>query len=128
LPELQLRPHPFRDRDPPDPEPAVPGLRADVREAQEIERLRLTQAPGCPFRGGEPPELDQPGLARVLFQPELREPLPEPGQEPSGVLAILNPTMKSSAYAQPRIMPLEEFRCWSAGTRGSIIWGWLRAF
>ena len=33
---LQLRPHPFRDRDPP-----VPGLPADVREAQEIERLRL---------------------------------------------------------------------------------------
>ena len=46
----QLRPHPFRDRDAPQPEPPAPGLRADVREAQEVERLRLAQTPrraGC---------------------------------------------------------------------------------
>jgi hypothetical protein len=62
-----------------------------VREAQEVERLRLAQAPCRPVAGGEPPELDQPGLTRVQLQPELREPPAQPGQEPLSVLLVLEP-------------------------------------
>ena len=78
----QLRPHPLRDRDTPQPEAPVPGLPADVREAQKVERLRLAQTPRCRSLGGAPPELDQPRLVRVQLQPELREPLAKLGQEP----------------------------------------------
>jgi len=91
LTSFQLRPHPFRDRDAPDPEVPAPGRHADVREAQEAGRLRLARAPCLPVRGGSPPELDQPGLARVQFQPELREPLAELGEEPLSVLTLLEP-------------------------------------
>src|SRR6266852_714214 len=53
LPQLvldlcQLRPHPFRDRDTPHPEAPVPHLRANVREAEEVERLRFPGAPLLP--------------------------------------------------------------------------------
>jgi len=51
---FQLGPHPFRDRDPLQPEPPVPRLRADVREAQEVERLRLALTLGCPGMGRAP--------------------------------------------------------------------------
>ncbi len=88
---FQLRPHPFRDRDALNPEPSAPGRRADVREAQEIERLRLA-GPAClPVPGSVPPELDQPRLTRVQFQPELREPAAQLAQEPVGVLPFLEP-------------------------------------
>jgi hypothetical protein len=96
LPELdfylqQLRPHPFRDRDPLNPEPSAPRHRADVRETQEIERLRLA-GPAClPVPGSVPPELDQPRLARVQFQTELREPAAQLVQEPFRVFLILEP-------------------------------------
>src|SRR5208337_1416601 len=88
---FQLGPHPFRDRDPLQPEPPVPCLRADVREAQEVERLRLALTPGCPVPGGLPPELDQPGLIRVQLQPELREPAAKLVPEPLSVLPVLEP-------------------------------------
>src|SRR2546421_1107281 len=48
----QLRPHPLRDGDTPQPEPPVPRLPADMRKAQEVERLRLTLAPRRPIPGG----------------------------------------------------------------------------
>src|SRR6266705_6053834 len=38
-----------------------------------------------------PPELDQPGLAGVQLQPELREPAAKLCQEPLGVLPVLEP-------------------------------------
>ena len=79
----QLRPHPFRDRDTPHPEPPAAGSGTDVRKAQEVERLRLAQTPTPPVDGGTPPELDQPRLVRVQFQPELRQPLVKLVQEPS---------------------------------------------
>jgi hypothetical protein len=83
---FQLRPHPFRDRDPLHPEPPAPRRRADVREAQETGRLRLA-GPAClPVPGGMPPELDQPRLARVQFQPGLREPAAQLVQEPLSVI------------------------------------------
>ncbi len=77
----QLRPHPFRDRLTRQPEPPGAGLPADVREAEEVERLRLAQTPTSPVDGGEAPELDQPRLVRVQLQPELREPLAKLRQE-----------------------------------------------
>src|SRR5664279_2275105 len=61
----QLRPHPFRDRQPPHPEPPVPHRRANVRESEEVERLRFPLAPRLPIPGGEPPEFDQPRLVGV---------------------------------------------------------------
>ena len=91
LPQLvfdlcQLGPHPLRDRDAPHPEAPVPHLRADMREAEEVERLGFPGAPLLPVRGGEPPELDQPRLAGVQLQPELREPLAQVVQEPARIL------------------------------------------
>jgi hypothetical protein len=62
-----------------------------VREAQEVERLRLTLTPRRPVPGSEPPELDQPGLVRVQLQPELREPLAKLGPEPPRILFMLEP-------------------------------------
>src|SRR6266571_7315540 len=85
----QLRPHPLRDRDAPHPETPVLLLRADVREAEEVERLGLAQAPRPPPPGGEPPELDQARLARMQIQPELREPLAKVVQEPARILVVL---------------------------------------
>ena len=94
----QLRPHPLRDRDAPEHEPSAPGLPADVREAEEVERLRLPEAPRLPVLGGEPPELDQPRLLGMQLQAELREPLAQVGEEPLGVgTDARSPTTKSSA-------------------------------
>ena len=78
----KLGPHPFRVSLPPDPEP--PGLRgrADVHEPQKGERFRFPGTPGCPVAVGMPPELNQPGLVRVQFQPELREPAAKLSEEP----------------------------------------------
>src|SRR5256885_12547961 len=87
----QLRPDPLRDRDALEPEPARPGHRADVRETQEVERLRLAQTPRRPSPGGVPPELDQPRLVQVQLQPELRQPLVKLVQEPPRILLILEP-------------------------------------
>jgi hypothetical protein len=38
---VQLGPHPFLNRDAPQPELSAPALPADVRETKEAERLRL---------------------------------------------------------------------------------------
>src|SRR6266498_5242500 len=79
----QLCPHPFRDRDTPHPETPVSPRRADMREAEEVERLRSPGTPLLPVHGGEPPELDQPRLAGMQLQPELREPLAKIVHEPA---------------------------------------------
>src|SRR6266705_2863647 len=42
-------------------------------------------------KGGMPPELDQPGLAGVQLQPELREPAAKLCHEPLVVLPVLEP-------------------------------------
>src|SRR5450755_830245 len=64
-------------------------LRTNVREPQEIERVRLPVAAPGSILGGEPPELDQPRLLRMQHQPELREPAAKIGQEPLSVVAML---------------------------------------
>src|ERR1035437_3898697 len=75
LPELvldrhELRPDPFRVGLAPDPEPPVPRCRADVREPQEGERLRVPLTPCCPVAGGVPPEIDKPALAGCELRPD----------------------------------------------------------
>src|SRR5262249_25118588 len=51
----------------------------------------LAQAPPSPPLGGEPAKLDQPGLVRVQFQPELRQPLAKLDCEPLGVFPPFKP-------------------------------------
>ena len=74
---VQLDPQPLRFSDALEHETPVVGLRADVREAEEPERLRLVQATLLSSLGGVPAELDQPRLLGRQFQAELREPAGE---------------------------------------------------
>src|SRR5215471_16968491 len=60
---------------------AVSGLAAIVRKAQKVEGLRATLPGSCSARGGEPPELDQPGLALVDRQAELLQPISQCREE-----------------------------------------------
>src|SRR6266542_3397330 len=56
-------------------ETSAPVLRANVREAKEVERLRLAEAARLPSLGGEPSELDQARLLGRQLQTELRDPV-----------------------------------------------------
>ncbi len=47
---MQLGAHPVASRLPPKQEAAAPGAPADMREAQEVERLRLSLSKPCPDR------------------------------------------------------------------------------
>src|SRR5579862_9743269 len=85
----ELGAHPFGVGDPLELEASFLGLRADVREAEELERLRLADSSPLAVRGGGPPELDQPRLVGVQLQSELREPAAKVGPEPLGVLPML---------------------------------------
>ena len=62
-----------------------------MREAEEVERLRLAQTPLCSAPGSTPPKLDQPRLVRMQVQPEPRQPLTKLDQEPPRILFILEP-------------------------------------
>src|SRR6266540_2946970 len=95
---MQLGPHPFRDRDTAKPETPAPGLPADVRKSQEIERLRLAQPARLPPPGGGPPEFDQTRLAGMQFQGELREPLAKVHQEPFRVILDRKSTRLNSSH------------------------------
>src|SRR5436305_9145671 len=53
------------------------------------QRLRLPVATRLASLGGVPSELDQPRLVRMQFQTESREALAEIGEEPLGVLTVL---------------------------------------
>ena len=86
---VQLRLHLLLARDALQLELSGPGLRADVREAQELERLRLRITTAGTVRGGVPPELDQPCLLLGHLQRELRQSFTEIGLEPLGVVAML---------------------------------------
>jgi len=61
----QLRLHPLPDRLPHHREPPTPLLPADVREAEEFERLRLPLVGALPVLGREGPEFHQPRLLGV---------------------------------------------------------------
>ena len=65
---LQLCPHTPADRNALYGKTSVPVFSADVREAQEIESLRLTFPSARSIFFGEPPELNQTRLIWVQFQ------------------------------------------------------------
>ena len=72
----------------PDCEGPVLALPTMMREAQKREGFRFSLAAPFPIEGREPPELDQPCLFRIQFQPELREPLPKCCQEPLRIRSV----------------------------------------
>src|SRR3981081_1639220 len=78
---LQLSSKAFGLRLPLDHELVLPGFGAVVREAQEVEGLRASLPSGGSRVGGEPPELDQPGLALMERQAELQQPVFEIHEE-----------------------------------------------
>src|SRR6266705_2393221 len=94
---LQLRPQPLFDGDAPEPEAPVPGLPANVGEAQELERLRFRETAFLPVLRREAAELDKAGLFRMQlrlnfanrFRRSLRNRFASP--------RCWNPTTKSSA-------------------------------
>src|ERR671910_1322357 len=90
----QLGPHPLRDGLTHQPEVPGLGLPADVREAQEVERLGLADASRLAVAGGEAPELDQPRLVGMQFQAELRHPLAKLSEELPSVTLMLEPGHK----------------------------------
>jgi len=85
----ELGSHPLFAGDAPQREPSAPPGRAQVREAEELKRLGLPEPTGFAVSGGEPSELDQPRLLGVQFQAERREPVAKVGEEPLGVLTVL---------------------------------------
>jgi hypothetical protein len=60
-----------------------------VREAKEGEGLGLPEPTGRPVAGGEAPELDQPRLAGVQLQGELREAFAKVTEELFGITEVL---------------------------------------
>src|ERR1700691_1143228 len=62
-----------------------------MREAEEVEALRLPLAASLAVRTSEASELEQPRLLGVQLELELREPLAELAQEPLGLVAVLAP-------------------------------------
>jgi hypothetical protein len=81
----------FLDRSPPDREVPVPPLRAIVREAEEIERLGLSETTLRPLLSGEPPEADQARLLGVEREAELDQALLQVFPEALGVGLMLKP-------------------------------------
>src|SRR6202165_6134439 len=86
---MQLGAHLLLAREPAELEPPAPVLRTYVREAQEIERLRLGVAAAGSTLGGDPPKLDQPRLALVQLQTKARDPFAKLSPEPLGVVTML---------------------------------------
>ena len=83
---FQLRGHARFRRNTPDGEGS--GLVATptvVGEAQEVERLRFPLSPQLSIARRIAAELDQPGLLRMKFQTELRQPLLKLLKEPRSV-------------------------------------------
>ena len=89
LAQLRLQPPP--DRLPHHREPPIPLLPADMREAEQGERLRLPPAGPLPVRGRIRAEFPQAGLLGVQLQTELCEPLMQLSQEPLGLRPVLTP-------------------------------------
>src|SRR6185295_13800843 len=81
----QLPPHPPSHRPPSKQETSGPRLRANVREAEEVERFRLAETMPGAVRSGGAPELEQTGLVGVQLQGELCESLAKLLEEPLGV-------------------------------------------
>jgi len=74
---LQLGSHALAHRLAPHSKVPAPGLPANMREPQKVERLGLPFPPSFPVLFGEPPELDPARLVWMEFQPKLPQPFPE---------------------------------------------------
>src|SRR5262245_40860912 len=86
----QLLPQPLPHRPPPQHEFPPLRLPADMREAEEVEGLRLPLLPSLPpTLGGEPTELEEAGLLGVQLQRELPQAFAELLEELRGVRAML---------------------------------------
>src|SRR5205807_6990252 len=85
----ELVSHPLLARLTLEREAPLPVLPADVREAQEVERLRLALSSPLAIPSGIPPELDQARLLGLQLQSELPHPLAQLFLEPLRVLAML---------------------------------------
>ena len=82
---IQLRSQPLPHRLPKHDELPIPGLTADMREAQEVESLRLAVAAPFTILGRKPAELDQTRFLGMQHQIELQETCPQFRLEPLGV-------------------------------------------
>jgi hypothetical protein len=107
---MQLRRHPLTHRSPQHHKaPSLPRLPAAMREAKEVKGLRLSRPSPIAIAGGEPPKLDQSGLLGMQLQAELGKSLLEIHEELLSLVAMLNPTTKSSAYRTAMICPCVSF-------------------
>ncbi|GEM_PF-751690 len=86
---VQLRLQPLPHRLPKHRETPVPLLPADVREAEEVERLGLAPSAPSAVLVRERTELQQTRLLGVQLQVELAESLPQFAQEPLGLRFVL---------------------------------------
>src|SRR6516165_6483403 len=89
LQRLKLRHHPFLDRLAPDDKSPGLGSRAEMREAEEVESLRLPLPSLFALLGREAAEADQPGLGWMQRQFELAQALVQILQERPGLVLML---------------------------------------
>ena len=87
----QLPPQAFADRLPLHGKLPPPVLPADMREAQKVERLRLTFSSSFPVEFGKRPELNPARFVGMQFQPKPPHPLPEVLQKTVGFGLGLEP-------------------------------------
>src|ERR1700756_4949686 len=86
----QLSPHALPHRLPPEHvAAAVPGGRAEMREPEEVERLRFTEALGSPTGNRLPSKLNEPRLVGMKSEPEAYEPCFEISKDPLCLMPML---------------------------------------
>ncbi len=88
---LQLGLHTLANRLPKHHEPSPLRLSADMREAEEVEGLRLAQTSALPVGRRMASERDQARLFRVQFQLELLHAFFQLRPEPLGLVFVLEP-------------------------------------
>jgi len=88
---LQLGLHALANRLPKHHEPSLPCLSADVRKAEEVEGLWLTQTSALSVLCRMASELDQSRLLRVQFQLELLHSFFQFRPESFGLVFVLEP-------------------------------------
>src|SRR6516225_3682690 len=108
LQRLKLRHHPFLDRLAPDDKSPGLGSRAEMREAEEVESLRLPLPSLFALRGREAAEADQPGLGWMQRQFELAQALVQILQERPGLVLMLKAGDESSSGEESHPSALTE--------------------
>ena len=105
---LQLPPQALADRLPLHGKLPPPVLPADMREAQKVERLRLTFSSPFPVELGKRPELNPARFIRMQFQSKLPQPFPEVLQETVGFRLRLEPEDRVSSAGESHPDALSE--------------------